>query len=100
MALSQDRKKALKAIGHNLNPIVIVAGNGLTENVMMEINRALEDHELIKVKFAVGDRDLKKELIEQMLKAARATLVHSIGHVVLILRESRQPDHKKSNLKR
>jgi len=47
MQLTQERKKALKAIGHKLNPVVTVAGNGLTENVILEIDRALEDHELI-----------------------------------------------------
>ncbi len=100
MALSQDRKKALKTIGHKLNPIVIVAGNGLTENVLMEINRALEDHELIKVKFSVGDRELKNELIAQVVKATRSTLVQGIGHVALLLREGKKPDPKKSNLLR
>lgn len=100
MALSQDRKKALKTIGHKLNPIVIVAGNGLTENVLMEINRALEDHELIKVKFSVGDRDLKKELIEQVVKSTRSTLVQGIGNVALLLRPAKEPNPKKSNLLR
>ena len=100
MALSQDRKKALKTIGHKLNPIVIVAGNGLTENVLMEINRALEDHELIKVKFSVGDRELKNELIQQVIKTTRSTLVQGIGNIALLLREAKKPDPKKSNLLR
>lgn len=98
MALSQDRKKALKAIGHKLNPIVMVAGNGLSENVVMEINRALEDHELIKVKYAVGDRDLKKELLELTEKVTRSTLVQSIGNIGLFYRPAKEPNPKKSNL--
>ena len=100
MALSQDRKKALRAIGHTLNPIVTVAGNGLSENVKMEIDRALEDHELIKVKYTVGDRDLKKELIEQTVEASRSILVQSIGNVALLYRPAKEPDPKKSNLLR
>ncbi len=100
MALSADRKKALRTIGHKLNPIVTVAGNGLTENVLMEINRALEDHELIKVKYAVGDREVKQELIEQTLKICRATLVQGIGNIALLLRAAKEPDPKKSNLLR
>ncbi len=100
MALSTDRKKALRTIGHKLNPIVTVAGNGLTENVLMEINRALEDHELIKVKYSVGDRELKQELIEQTLQSCRATLVQSIGNIALLLRAAKEPDPKKSNLLR
>ena len=67
MALSQDRKKALRTIGHKLNPIVTVAGNGLSENVLIEIDRALEDHELIKIKYLHFGNNLldQKELIRQ-----------------------------------
>jgi len=100
MSLSQDRKKALRSIGHKLNPIVTVAGNGLNENVKIEIDRALEDHELIKVKYTVGDRDLKKELIEQTVEASRSILVQSIGNVALLYRPAKEPDPKKSNLLR
>lgn len=98
MALSQDRKKALKTIGHKLNPVVIVAGNGLSENVLMEIDRALEDHELIKVKFAVGDRDLKNELLKLTEKTTRSTLIQSIGNIGLYYRAAKEPNPKKSNL--
>lgn len=100
MSLSQDRKKALRSIGHKLNPIVTVAGNGLNENVKIEIDRALEDHELIKVKYTVGDRNLKKELIEQTIEASRSILVQSIGNVALLYRPAKEPDPKKSNLLR
>lgn len=100
MSLSQDRKKALRTIGHNLNPIVTVAGNGLSENIKIEIDRALEDHELIKVKYSVGDRELKKQLIEETVAASRATLIQSIGNVALLYRAAKEPDPKKSNLLR
>ena len=98
MSLSQDRKKALKTIGHKLNPVVTVAGKGLTENVLMEINRALEDHELIKVKYTVGDRDLKQELLTQTETATRSELVQSIGNIGLFFRKNKNPDPKKTNL--
>ena len=49
-ALSIQERKRLRQIGHALNPVVMTGGQGLTENVVEEINRALADHELIKVK--------------------------------------------------
>ena len=98
MSLSQDRKKALKTIGHKLNPVVTVAGNGLSENVLLEIDRALEDHELIKIKYTVGDRELKKELLKQTEQATRSILVQSIGNVGLFFRAAKESDPKKSNL--
>lgn len=100
MALSQERKKAMRSIGHDLNPIVIVAGNGLSENVLMEIDRALEDHELIKVKYAVGDREIKAEMLKETAQRMRAELVQSIGNIGLFYRKAQKPDPKKSNLLR
>ncbi|WP_410961553.1 YhbY family RNA-binding protein, partial [Salmonella sp. SAL4457] len=52
MALTQEQKKQFKSIGHHLKPVLIVAENGLTEGVLAELERALNDHELIKVKLA------------------------------------------------
>jgi RNA-binding protein len=98
MSLSQDRKKALKSIGHKLNPVVTVAGNGLSENVLIEINRALEDHELIKIKYTVGDRELKQTLLLETEKKTRSTLVQSVGNIGLFYRAAKQPDPKKTNL--
>ena len=56
-ALSIHERKRLRQIGHALNPVVMIGGQGLTENVIEETNRALNDHELIKVKIAGEDRE-------------------------------------------
>ncbi len=100
MSLTTDQKKRLRTRTHTLNPIVMVGGNGLTENVQLEVDRALEDHELIKVKFAVGDRDLKRELIKELVTVVEAELVQEIGNVAVLFRASDEPNPKLSNLMR
>ncbi len=100
MSLTATQKKQYRTIGHNLNPVVTVAGNGLTEGVQLEIDRALEDHELIKVKVSVGDRDIKKALIIELCAQLQAELVQEIGHIALIYRAAIKPDPKLSNLLR
>ena len=62
MTSSNEDKKHLRRLGHNLKPVVTVAGNGLSETVNAEIERALTDHELIKVKLVADDRDKLVEL--------------------------------------
>ena len=49
MPLTQEQKKQFKSIGHHLKPVLIVADNGVTEGVLAELERALNDHELIKI---------------------------------------------------
>ncbi|MFO7551598.1 MAG: ribosome assembly RNA-binding protein YhbY [Haliea sp.] len=91
-------QKQLRAIGHKLKPVVTVAGNGLSDNVLQEVQRALDDHELIKVKIAVGDRDARNALAETLCAETGATLVQSVGNIVLLLKRVKKPDPRLSNL--
>lgn len=98
MSLTPDQKKQFRTIGHALNPVLTVAAKGLTENVLLEADRALEDHELIKVKFALGDRTIKQQLIQELCQTLEATLVQQIGNIALIYRGATGPQPKHSNL--
>ena len=100
MALSNEQKKAYRAIGHTLNPIVTVAAHGLTEGVIEELNRALNDHELIKIKVSVGDRDVKKEVLAEILRITGAEMPQQIGNTALLMRRNPKANPKLSNLKR
>jgi RNA-binding protein len=91
-----DRKQ-LKAIGHHLNPVLIIGSAGLSEGVLNEAERAITDHELIKIKVNVGDRELRKQLIAQLTDTLKAERVQSIGNMALLFRENEKPDPKLSN---
>jgi RNA-binding protein len=98
--LSAEYKKQLRSIGHALKPVVMVAGGGLSDGVLAEIDRALNDHELIKIKLSVGDRELKKKLIQQLCEQCHATLIQTIGNIVLVLRKAKKTNPQLSNLQR
>lgn len=100
MSISNSDKKKFRTIGHHLNPIVIIAQKGLTENIKEEIKRALKDHELIKIKLVTSTRQAKKELTEEICTEFQAECIQSIGHVILVYRAAKNPDPKLSNLQR
>jgi len=100
MTTSATDKKHLRRLGHNLKPVVTIATKGLTDTVNAEIDRALNDHELIKVKLAVGDRAAKKSVSEGVCTTHGAELIQSIGHMLLIFRAAKKPNPKLSNLLR
>ena len=100
MKMNQEQKKSLRTIGHQLNPVVTVGDKGLADTVVAEIDRALNDHELIKVKVVTEDREDKKAIIDEIVKLTNATLVQTIGHIALLLRKADKPNPKLSNLKR
>ena len=100
MPLTQEQKKQYKSIGHHLKPVVTVADNGLTEGVLAELERALGDHELIKIKLNILDREARLESIAQLCKAGRADLVQVIGKMALIYRKNPQVNKQLSNVHR
>ncbi|GAA3974897.1 ribosome assembly RNA-binding protein YhbY [Allohahella marinimesophila] len=91
-------KKSLRAIAHELKPVIIVGEKGLTDTVIGEVERALADHELIKVKLASNDRDERKEIVEAIIAATKATQIQLIGKVLVLLKRSREPKPGLSNL--
>ena len=98
MAISAEQKKAMRSIGHNLNPVVTIAGNGLSETVLEELNRALDDHELIKIKVSIGERDTRASVIDEIVKETKAELIQKIGKVAIIVRRNPKAHPKLSNL--
>ncbi len=100
MALNAEKRRELRAIGHKLKPVVIVSENGITDGVIEETLRALGDHELIKVKFAVLDREAKKQLMTELCEACGAEMIQTIGKIALILKPAKEPNPRLSNLLR
>lgn len=99
MSLSSEKKRHFRSLGHNLKPVVMVAGNGLSEGVVEETLRALHDHELIKVKFAVGDREVKKAAITELCNQTQAEIIQTIGNIALIYKENKDAKPNLSNVK-
>lgn len=100
MALPKEKIKAFRGIGHHLNPIVTISENGITEGVQLELERALNDHELIKVKVSCADREHKQALIEEMVSSCNCELVQTIGKTALIYRQAAEQNQKLSNIVR
>lgn len=86
MTLDHDTRRDLRRRGHQLKAVVRTGAAGLTEPVLEEIERALYDHELVKVKFVAGDRDERRSMIERTLERTGAELVQRTGQVALIFR--------------
>lgn len=100
MALSIAEKKRFRRIGHELKPVVQTGSQGLTEAVLAEIDRALEDHELIKVRIGGEDREVRAAAIQEIGRHCRAEIVQIIGKIVLLYRPAQTPRPKLSNLLR
>lgn len=85
--LSAVNKRKLKSMAHSLEPVVLIGQKGITESLIKAVDKALADHELIKVKF-VDLKDEKKELAPKIVEGTGAFLVNIIGNVLILYREN------------
>jgi RNA-binding protein len=86
MKLTNNQKKYLRSIAHDLKPFVMIGQHGLSESVIAEIDSTMLKHELIKIKLRVEDRDEKQKIIEKILEFSHAEIVQVIGGVLVIYR--------------
>lgn len=81
--ISRHQKKQFRAIGHHLRPAVTIGAKGLTTSVLNELDRALHDHELIKVKLNMGGQS-NKSALQQLIDSLSVSVIQTIGHTALI----------------
>ncbi|MCP4475652.1 MAG: YhbY family RNA-binding protein [Gammaproteobacteria bacterium] len=84
--VTAKKKKQLMARAHGLHAVVMIGRHGLTAAVHAEIETALTAHELIKVKVASHDRQLRAEMFSEIAEQHQAALVHKIGLVAIFYR--------------
>jgi RNA-binding protein len=84
--LDAIQRKTLRRLGHDRKAIVLLGAAGLSDAVVAEIDRALDAHELIKVRVRAGEREARDATIEAMCARTGAELVQRIGHVALLYR--------------
>ena len=87
MKLAIPSKQQLRAQAHKLKPVVLLGNKGLTTAVDQEIDRALHDHELIKLRINAESRPARQLIIKTICEKQRATLIQSIGHTITIYRK-------------
>lgn len=85
--ISKNQKKFLRSLLHHKKVVIYIGQNGLTENVTREIDQALDQHELIKIRIRNGDREYRKNLAGQICSENHATLIQNIGNVYSIYRQ-------------
>ncbi len=83
--LTPKQRKHLKSLAHHLEPVVRVGQKGLGPSVAAETGRALDAHELIKVRID-ADADERKAIAEQLAADTSSEVVGMIGKIAMIYR--------------
>ncbi len=84
--LTSKQKQFLKGLAHPLSPLVQVGKEGVTEGFAAAVDRALLDHELIKVRVLETSPLERRECGEALAATLRAAVVQEIGRVIVLYR--------------
>jgi RNA-binding protein len=88
-ALTSAQTRFLRGQAHGLKAMLQVGGKGISDALVAEVDGALEHHELIKVKVAAADREVRDAMVDELAQRAGATLVQRIGHTAVLFRPSK-----------
>ncbi len=88
MPLTNAQLKHLRSLAHHLKPVILIGQHGVTENVINELNIALDHHELVKIKIAGDDREARQEMIQRLCDESAADKVQTIGKTLTLFRRN------------
>lgn len=88
--ITSKQRRYLKGLVHELEPLVYIGKNDLTENVLKEIDSLLEARELVKVKIQESSMLEPKETANQVAEKLKAEFVQAIGRKFILYRRSKE----------
>ncbi|MGD2053651.1 MAG: ribosome assembly RNA-binding protein YhbY [Gammaproteobacteria bacterium] len=86
MPLSKNQIKFLRSLCHDLKPVVMLGQKGLTNEVLHELDIALNHHELVKIKLSVDDREERAKMIDEICARSEADRIQTIGKTISLYR--------------
>lgn len=88
MTLSGKQKAYLKSQAHSLSPVVQIGKYGLSDELYVQINDALEKRELIKVSLLQNATVTMEEAAQAIEQHTDAYLVQKIGRILVFYKKS------------
>ncbi|MEP7244091.1 MAG: YhbY family RNA-binding protein [Gammaproteobacteria bacterium] len=93
MKLTEKQRRHLRGLGHALKPVIMISAAGASDAVVAETVRALNDHELIKVRVSGMERDARDAALATLASRTSSEMAGRIGHTAVLYR--RHPEKPK-----
>lgn len=89
MELTSKRRAYLRKKAHDLDALVRIGKEGVTDNLIQSILDAIESRELIKVKILQNCEEQKMEIMEQLSQCKEFEVVGIIGRTIILFKENK-----------
>jgi RNA-binding protein len=87
---SSKLRSALRGHGHHLSPVVQIGKGGASPAVLKQVEQALADHELVKVKVDADSPDDRFAVADALAALPGVNVVQILGRAILIYKRHPQ----------
>jgi RNA-binding protein len=84
--LTGKQRRHLRALAHDMKPIVQVGKGGIDDGLLGALEQALADHELVKVRVGESAGLDRHEAAENLATATKSQVAQVLGNIVLLYR--------------
>ena len=88
--LTGKQRSYLKSLANGIEDIMQIGKGGVSDNVLKQIDEALEARELIKIKLLNNSMLEAKQTANEIAESVHAEFVQSIGNKLVLYRESKE----------
>lgn len=83
------QRSYVKKLANPMKPLTQIGKEGLTENVLSQIDKLLNDHEIVKINVLNSSMISAKEAASEVCEALTAEFISALGNKFVVYRESR-----------
>ena len=98
MELKGKERQFFKKEAHSIKPIFQIGKGGLSEEMIQQIQFAIEKRELIKVSLLQNTMEEPQEAAEVLAEQTGSTIIQVIGHTIVLYKQSSKEKYRKIEL--
>lgn len=88
--LTGKQRSFLKGLANTENPLIQVGKDGVNDGFLAQLDKLLEDHELVKIKVLQNSPVDVEEIVDEIIEETGAEFVQMIGSKLTLYRESKE----------
>lgn len=88
--MTSKQRAYLRGLANTLDPIFQVGKSGISDNLIQQLNDALEARELIKISVLETAPDSAKDLGNEIANSTNSELVQTIGNKITLFRAKKK----------
>ena len=94
MELKGKERQFFKKEAHSIKPIFQIGKGGLSEEMIQQIQFAIEKRELVKVSLLQNTMEEPQEAAEVLAEQTGSTIIQVIGHTIVLYKQARHPKNR------